>query len=95
MPLWSTTMKFERLLLKSIAVMRTRIRIEIDHNVTKFKLMVKGKLTLCLSNDHPESNTAIFGRGARERLQLQVRGMTDPISCEAPGTSMARIRPKK
>ena len=34
MPLWSTTMMFETgLLLKSVAEVRTCIRIEINHNV--------------------------------------------------------------
>ncbi len=34
MPLWSTTMMFEiGLLLKSVAEVRTCIRIEIDHNM--------------------------------------------------------------
>ena len=38
MPLWPTTMRFERLLPKGVTVMRARIRVKVDHNVTSFIL---------------------------------------------------------
>ncbi len=46
---------FERLLLKSVTVMRARIWVEIDHNVMSFEFMVKGKLAFDFSDDHPKS----------------------------------------
>ena len=60
MPLWPTTMRFERLLPKSVTVMRARIRVKVDHNVTSFKFIEKGELCFGLADDHPKSNTAIF-----------------------------------
>ena len=63
LPLWPTTMRFERLLPKSVTVMRARIRVKVDHNVTSFKFIEKGELCFGLADDHPKSNTAIFRRG--------------------------------